>query len=61
MTWSDVAVASAFIFGVIIGGIAVIRVTRFVLEHVRQIDHLDNGNSPKEGDDEGAEDPPNRP
>lgn len=35
MTWSDVAVAAAFVAGVIAGGLGVIRVTRSSLEYLR--------------------------
>ena len=35
MTWSDVAVAGAFVLGTVAGGVAVIRVTRYLLEHLR--------------------------
>ena len=38
MTWSDVAVAAAFVVGVVAGGVGVITVTRYVLEHLRD-DH----------------------
>lgn len=35
MTWSDVAVAGAFVLGVVAGGIGVTRITRHVLEYLR--------------------------
>jgi len=35
VTWSDVALGGAFAVGVIAGGAAVITVTRYVLEHLR--------------------------
>lgn len=38
MTWSDVAVAGAFVLGVVAGGFGVVRVTRYVLEYVRRDD-----------------------
>jgi hypothetical protein len=34
VTWSDVAVAGAFVLGVVTGGAGVIRVTRYVLEYL---------------------------
>jgi hypothetical protein len=36
LTWSDVAVASAFVIGVTAGAVATIRITRHVLEYVRR-------------------------
>ena len=36
MTWSDVAVAGAFVLGIIAGGFGAIRVTKYVLEYVRR-------------------------
>lgn len=36
MTWSDVAVAAAFVLGAVAGVVATIRVTRFVLEYLRK-------------------------
>jgi len=38
MTWSDVAVAAAFVIGVVAGGAGVIRVTRYVLDYLRDHD-----------------------
>jgi hypothetical protein len=35
MTWSDVAVAAAFVIGVVVGGLGVIRVVRSCLEYLR--------------------------
>jgi hypothetical protein len=35
MTWSDVAVAGAFVLGIAAGGLAVIRVFKYALEHLR--------------------------
>ena len=35
MTWSDVAVAGAFVLGAVAGSVAVIRVTKYLLEHLR--------------------------
>jgi len=35
MTWSDVAVAAAFVLGVVVGGLGVTRVFRHVLEYLR--------------------------
>jgi hypothetical protein len=36
MTWSDAAIAGAFVLGIIAGGVGVIRVTRYVMEYLRQ-------------------------
>ena len=36
MTWSDVAIAGAFVLGIVAGGVAVIRVLRYVLDYVRR-------------------------
>lgn len=38
MTWSDVAVAGAFVLGVLAGGVGMIRVFRYVLEYVGKRD-----------------------
>jgi hypothetical protein len=38
VTWADVAVAAAFVLGVTVGGIAVIRVTRYLLDYLRNDD-----------------------
>jgi hypothetical protein len=38
MTWNDVAVAGAFVLGVLAGGAGVIRVTRYVLEYLGRPD-----------------------
>ena len=35
MTWSDVAVAAAFVVGVVAGGIGAIRVFKYALEYLR--------------------------
>ena len=35
MTWADVAIAAAFVLGITVGGAAVIRVTRYVLEYMK--------------------------
>lgn len=35
MTWSDAALAGAFVLGVAAGGIAVIRVFKYALEYLR--------------------------
>ena len=35
MTWADVAVAGAFVLGLIAGGLAVTRVTRLVMDYLR--------------------------
>jgi hypothetical protein len=34
MTWADVAVAGAFVLGIVAGGFGVIRVVRYVLEYM---------------------------
>ena len=34
MTWSDAALAGAFVIGVAAGGVAVIRVFKYVLEYL---------------------------
>ena len=36
MTWSDVAIAGAFVLGVVVGGIGVIRMTKYLLEYLRR-------------------------
>jgi hypothetical protein len=36
VTWSDVAVAGAFVLGIIAGGFGAIRILRYVLEYVRR-------------------------
>jgi hypothetical protein len=36
VTWADVAVAAAFVLGVVAGTVATIRVTRFLLEYLRR-------------------------
>jgi hypothetical protein len=36
MTWSDVAVAGAFVLGVVAGGVGSIRITRYVLEYMKR-------------------------
>jgi len=36
VTWADVAVAGAFVLGMVAGTVATIRVTRFVLEYMRR-------------------------
>ena len=38
MTWSDVAVASAFVLGIVAGGFGAIRITRYVLDYLRDGD-----------------------
>jgi hypothetical protein len=35
VTWSDVAVAAAFVIGVALGGIGVIRIYKYALEYLR--------------------------
>ena len=35
MTWSDVAVAAAFVIGVALGGIGVIRIYKYALEYMK--------------------------
>jgi hypothetical protein len=35
VTWSDVAVAGAFVLGIIAGGLGVIRITRSSIEYLR--------------------------
>jgi hypothetical protein len=35
MTWSDVAVAAAFVIGVALGGTGVIRVYKYTVEYLR--------------------------
>lgn len=35
MTWSDVAVAGAFVLGVVAGGVGAIRTFRYVVEYLR--------------------------
>jgi len=41
VTWSDAAIAGAFVLGVVAGGIGAIRVTRYVMDYLRkeQADH----------------------
>jgi hypothetical protein len=36
LTWSDVAIAAAFVLGLTGGAIATIRITRYVLEYLRR-------------------------
>jgi hypothetical protein len=36
VTWSDVAVAGAFVLGVTAGAVATVRITRHVLEYLRR-------------------------
>jgi hypothetical protein len=36
LTWSDVAVAGAFVLGTIGGAVAAIRIMRYVLDYVRR-------------------------
>jgi hypothetical protein len=38
MTWSDVAVPGAFVFGVVVGGLGALRVTHYVLDYMRRRD-----------------------
>jgi hypothetical protein len=35
VTWSDVAVAGAFVLGIVAGGLGVIRVTRSSIDYLR--------------------------
>jgi uncharacterized membrane-anchored protein YhcB (DUF1043 family) len=35
VTWSDVAVAAAFVIGIVVGGLGVIRITRTSVEYLR--------------------------
>jgi len=35
VTWADVAVAGAFVLGIVAGGLAVIRITRSSIEYLR--------------------------
>ena len=35
MTWADVAVAGAFVLGLVGGSLVTIRITRYVLEYLR--------------------------
>jgi hypothetical protein len=35
VTWSDVAIAGAFVLGIVAGAFGAIRVTRYVLEYMR--------------------------
>ena len=35
MTWADVAVAAAFVVGVVVGGIGAIRVFKYALEYLK--------------------------
>lgn len=35
MTWADVAVAAAFVVGVVAGGVGAIRVFKYALEYLR--------------------------
>ena len=35
MTWADVAVAGAFVLGLVGGALVTIRITRYVLEYLR--------------------------
>ena len=48
-TWADVTVAAAFVVGVVVGGFAIIRVTRNAIEYLRD-DRRTQG-----GDDAGTE------
>jgi hypothetical protein len=36
VTWSDVAVAGAFVLGAVAGSVAALRVMRYVLEYMRR-------------------------
>lgn len=36
MTWADVAVAGAFVLGLVGGALVTIRITRYVLEYLRR-------------------------
>lgn len=38
MTWTDVTVAAAFIAGAVLGAAATIRVTRWILDYLRDHD-----------------------
>jgi hypothetical protein len=38
VTWSDITIAGAFIVGVVVGGLGVIRITGYVLSYLEQRD-----------------------
>jgi hypothetical protein len=42
MTWQDVLPAGAFVVGIIVGGVGVIRVTRYTMDYLRRGDHRDS-------------------
>lgn len=35
MTWSDVAVAGAFVLGIVAGGVGVVRVFKYALDYLK--------------------------
>ena len=44
--WTNLGIAGAFVVGTIVGAVAAIRLTRIILEHLRDDERRDDGPPP---------------